>query len=132
MTDYIKVLNYLIELKKTNKPNKETEELFTNAWTTMMKIEGYPAAEEFLYNGFTYAGAKPLNKYIQRNKDHMAALKSIFRGKMYGENCVTTISLVFHLLALNLYRNNFDYKIIAALITEVPKVIRTKEGKIIS
>ena len=61
MDNYAEVLKYLIELKKKQKePNKLERDQFTEAWTALLRNEGYSAlAEEYLYRGFTYCGAVP-------------------------------------------------------------------------
>lgn len=132
MDNYAEVLKYLIELKKTKKePNKLERDQFTEAWTALLRNEGYSAlAEEYLYRGFTYCGAVPLKNYIKNNDDRVAALNAVFAGKMYGENCANTVPVLFHLLTLFLNDKNTDNALISLLIRRIPSALKNKEGKI--
>lgn len=132
MDNYVEVLKYLIELKKTKKePNRLERDQFTEAWNTLLRNEGYSAlAEEYLYKGFTYCGAAPLKNYIKNSEDRIAALNTIFTGKMYGENCASTVPILFHLLTLFLNEKNADEAIISMLIRRIPSALKNKEGKI--
>lgn len=132
MDNYVEVLKYLIELKKTKKePNRLERDQFTEAWNTLLRNEGYSAlAEEYLYKGFTYCGAAPLKIYIKNSEDRIAALNTIFAGKMYGENCASTVPILFHLLTLFLNEKNADEAIVSLLIRRIPSALKNKEGKI--
>lgn len=132
MDNYVEVLKYLIELKKTKKePNRLERDQFTEAWNTLLRNEGYSAlAEEYLYKGFTYCGAAPLKNYIKNSEDRIAALSTILNGKMYGENCASTVPILFHLLTLFLNEKTADEAIISLLIKRIPAALKNKEGKI--
>lgn len=132
MDNYVEVLKYLIELKKTKKePNRLERDQFTEAWNTLLRNEGYSAlAEEYLYKGFTYCGAAPLKNYIKNSEDRITALSTILNGKMYGENCASTVPILFHLLTLFLNEKTADEAIISLLIKRIPAALKNKEGKI--
>ena len=131
MDNYVEVLKYLIELKKTKKePNRLEQDQFAEAWNALLRNEGYSAlAEEYLYKGFTYCGAAPLKNYIKNSEDRIAALNTIFNGKMYGENCASTVPILFHLLTLFLNEKTADETIISMLIRRIPDALKNKEGK---
>lgn len=132
MDNYVEVLKYLIELKKTKKePNRLERDQFTEAWNALLRNEGYSAlTEEYLYKGFTYCGAAPLKNYIKNSEDRIAALNTIFNGKMYGENCANTVPILFHLLTLFLNEKVADKAVISLLIRRIPAALKNKEGKI--
>ena len=132
MDNYVEVLKYLIELKKTKKePNRMERDQFTEAWNALLCNEGYSVlAEEYLYKGFTYCGAAPLKNYIKNSEDRIAALNTIFNGKMYGENCASTVPVLFHLLTLFLNERTADETIISMIIRRIPGALKNKEGKI--
>ena len=132
MDNYVEVLKYLIKLKKTKKePNRLERDRFAEAWDALLCNEGYSAlAEEYLYKGFTYCGAAPLKNYIKNSEDRIAALNTIFNGKMYGENCASTVPILFHLLTLFLNERTVDETIISMLIRRIPDALKNKEGKI--
>ena len=132
MDNYVEVLKYLIELKKTKKePNRLERDQFTEAWNALLRNEGYSAlAEEYLYKGFTYCGAAPLKNYIKNSEDRIAAINTIFNGKMYGENCASTVPILFHMLTLFLNEKTIDEAIVSLLIRRIPTALKNKEGKI--
>ena len=132
MDNYVEVLNYLIELKKKKKDsNKLERDQYTEALNILLRNEGYSARTEgFLYKGFTYCGAVPVRDYIKNSEDRIAALNVIFNGKMYGENCASTVPLLFHLLTLFLNEETVDEAIISLLIKKIPTALKNKEGKL--
>lgn len=132
MENYVELLNHLIELKKTKKEaNKIERKQFIEAWKAMLSSEGYSSkAEGYLYKGFTYCGALPLRDYIKNSEDSISALKAVFSGKRYGENCTSTVPLLFHLLALFLNEKKADPNIISLIINKVPAALKNKEKRL--
>ena len=124
-------LNYLLDLKKTNKePNKIERDQFSCAWENLVVEEDYSDdAEYYLYNGFTYCGATPLYRFIRNSEDPLTKLDKFFSGKLYGTNCASTVPILFHLFTLMLNEKNRNMVLISEVIRRVPSALKNKEGK---
>ena len=132
MDNYKEVLEYLIELKKTKKePNRIERDQFIEAWQKLVADEGYSeAADIYLYSGFTYCGASVVKNYIKHSDNPVEALRTVFRGKMYGKNCANTVSILFHLMTLLMNEKNVDLLLVSEIIKRIPNALKNKEGKI--
>lgn len=132
MDNYKEMLEYLIELKKTKKePNRIERDQFIEAWQKLVAYEGYSeAADIYLYSGFTYCGASVVKNYIKHSDNPLEALRTVFRGKMYGKNCANTVSILFHLMTLLMNEKNVDLLLVSEIIKRIPNALKNKEGKI--
>ena len=132
MDNYKEMLEYLIELKKTKKePNRIERDQFIEAWQKLVAYEGYSeAADIYLYSGFTYCGASVVKNYIKHSDNPVEALRTVFRGKMYGKNCANTVSILFHLMTLLMNEKNVDLLLVSEIIKRIPNALKNKEGKI--
>lgn len=132
MDNYMEVLDYLIELKKTKKePNRIERDQFIEAWQKLVADEGYSeAADTYLYNGFTYCGASVVKNYIKHSDNPVETLRTVFSGKMYGKNCANTVPILFHLMTLLLNEKNAELLLISEIIKRIPNALKNKEGKI--
>ena len=132
MENCVERLNYLIALKKTKKDaNKLERDEFFYSWIGLIERDGFSEqVEGFLYNGFTYCGAKPLKEYMKKQDSQVDILRKLFQGKLYGENCASTTQILIHLLALSINESQKDLDVIATIIHKIPSALRNKEGKI--
>ena len=68
MENYIEILDKLLVSKKNRggKINKKDGELYSEAWTSLIKNEGgfSELAEKYFYAGFVYTESKPLVNWI--------------------------------------------------------------------
>ena len=87
-------------------------------------------AEKFLYDGFTYCGARPFAIYMKNSTDQIESLNCLYNGKLYGENCASTSQMLFNLLAYALNERTIDDRVTITLIQHIPQAIVNKEGKI--
>lgn len=127
----IQKLEWLLELKKTKKePNTNERACFYQEWTKLAEQEGFsPAVEKYLYDGFVYQGAKPLRDYMRKSDEPLTVLKSLYEGRLFGNNCASTCQLLWHLLALHLNDSNQNIDIICSLIAKIPGAMINKERK---
>lgn len=132
MDNYQEKLEYLIGLKKTKKdPNKIERAEFEEAWMSCAKAEGFSDnTETYLYNGFTYCGARPYKKYLQLTENPAQELQKLYRGKLYGDNCANTAPLLIHLLCLLINDKHQQYSLIISVIQHLPAALTNKENKI--
>lgn len=105
MEDHIKELSGLMSLKKAGK--KESSQMersqFKISWAGLVTERGFnEEAETFLYEGYTYCGAEPFFDYMKKTDSYMDTLNELYKGKLYGENCVSSSSILFHLLSLSM------------------------------
>ena len=110
MESNIERLKYLISLKKEKKEaNKLERDEFFLDWTNLAEEEGFSdRAEEFLYNGFTYCGSKPLKEFIKKQNCSLDIMNTLIHGKLYGNNCASTTQILIHLLALSINESQKD------------------------
>lgn len=132
MDNYVEKLEYLIGLKESRKePNKLEREEFSRAWDALIAAEGFSErAENMLYNGFRFCGARPFKTFMDSQRDKDAALKKLYHGKKYSENCAATTSLLFHLMGLCLNDRSVNLLVVNSLIEHIPAALKNKEGAI--
>lgn len=129
MENYTERLEYLVNLKK-KEPNKLERDEFENAWTKYVKQDGFTSdAERYLYMGLRFCSAKPFKEYM-KTQDMMECLNSLYRGKLFGDNCVSTIQILFHLLAFSINEFPDRLDVIISLIKHIPSALMNKEGKV--
>ena len=108
---------------------RKKENFFYDSWIKLVEIEGYDKiAEHFLYNGFSFCGAKPFKYYMLKSDNPGKLLEEFFNGNLYGKDTGITFRLVAHLLALFLNDGN-NPQIVSRLIEKFPSACRNKEGK---
>lgn len=130
MEIYIEKLENLISSKK-KEPNRFERDEFENAWLKLAEAEGFSLkAEKYLYTGLRFCSVKPFKDYMKKQGDMMECLKQLYTGKFYGDNCASTIQILFHMLALTLNELPERLDIIISLIQHIPYALRNKEGKI--
>lgn len=128
MENYITKLEYLISLKK-KEPAKLERDDFENTWEKLVQETGFtPEAEKYLYNGLRFCSAKPFKDYM-KTTDMMGALRELYSGKLYGDNCASTIQILYHLLALSINEFPDRLDVIGSLIQHIPSALLNKEGK---
>ena len=129
MENYTERLEYLVNLKK-KEPNKLERDEFENAWTKYVKQEGFTSdAERYLYTGLRFCSAKPFKEYM-KTQDMMDCLNSLYSGKLFGDNCASTIQILFHLLAFSINEFSDRLDVIISLIKHIPSALMNKEGKV--
>lgn len=129
MENYTERLEYLVNLKK-KEPNKLERDEFENAWTKYVKQEGFTSnAERYLYTGLRFCSAKPFKEYM-KTQDMMECLNSLYSGKLFGDNCASTIQILFHLLAFSINEFSDRLDVIISLIKHIPSALMNKEGKV--
>lgn len=128
MENYITKLEYLINLKK-KEPAKLERDDFEHTWKQLVQETGFtPDAEKYLYSGLRFCSAKPFKDYM-KTRDMMGALKELYSGKLFGDNCASTIQILYHLLALSINEFPDRLDVIGSLIQHIPSALLNKEGK---
>lgn len=129
MENYITKLEYLINLKK-KEPAKLERDDFEHTWKQLVQETGFtPEAEKYLYSGLRFCSAKPFKDYM-KTRDMMGALRELYSGKLFGDNCASTIQILYHLLALSINEFPDRLDVIGSLIQHIPSALLNKEGKI--
>jgi len=128
----IDTLEYLLKIKsekKKKEPSKIERDQFCAAWVKLAIGEGYSErAEQYLYNGVSYCGARPFKDYIDQAENKEQALQSFFTGKMYGTNTETTFRLLAHLFAL-LLNDKKLVGLVSVIIMRFPHACLNKDKK---
>lgn len=128
MENYITKLEYLINLKK-KEPAKLERDDFEHTWKQLVQETGFtPEAEKYLYSGLRFCSAKPFKDYM-KTRDMMGALRELYSGKLFGDNCASTIQILYHLLALSINEFPDRLDVIGSLIQHIPSALLNKEGK---
>lgn len=129
----IKTLDYLMTIKKEQKkrePSKLERDQFCAAWVELALQTGYSeSAEAYLYNGFSYCGAKPFKAFLDKSENKVETLTGVFSGKLYGKDGAVTFRVLVHLLALLLYDKKRDAALLNPIIIRFPGACQTKDKK---
>ncbi len=101
---YLETMDNLLKARKGNKnkePTKAESNQYFDAWSELAAAEGYSErAEQYLYSGIAFCGAKPIKAYFDKAEDKNAALTAFFNGEMYKADAEGTLRLLANLLAL--------------------------------
>lgn len=132
MEKHIGILDSLLKAKKEKKkkePTVKEKEAFCSAWLSLVGESGFTSrAERYLYEGFTFCGAKLFYEYLIQTEDQNATLATLFSGKYYGNDSNVTFRLVTHLLAL-MINDNAPRNVIAPIIMRLPSACINKDKK---
>lgn len=135
MENYIEILDKLVESKKNKggKITKKDRELYSEAWTSLIKNEGRftERAEKYFYDGLVYTGSKPLVQWILGEKDKHKALKDFLSGTRFGKDTSITFRALVSILANLLSSNLNDNTILCPIIKLMPIQSKNKDKKII-
>lgn len=135
MENYIEILDKLVESKKNKggKITKKDRELYSEAWTSLIKNEGRftERAEKYFYDGLVYTGSKPLVQWILGEKDKHKALKDFLSGTRFGKDTSITFRALVSILANLLSSNLNDNTILCPIIKLIPIQSKNKDKKII-
>ena len=128
-------LDYLVALKKnrSHKITKGEAAEFVSEWTNFVDHEGgfTEKAEEYLYEGIVFAGAKPFIMWVLASEDQFTALDALFKGQLFGKDSATTFRLLVSALAQLLQEELVDRNIICPIIKRIPNYSKNKDKKII-
>lgn len=130
MEDYAAILKDLINTQKKSSPSLTNKNKFHDSWLNLAKLEGFTErAEKYLYDGLNFCGAATLKEYLAQADKPEEELAKFFSGTLYSANKAGAFRLVINLIAL--YLNDGDKpQRISALLSEIPKISRNKDGKI--
>lgn len=135
MENYIEILDKLVESKKNKggKITKKDRELYSEAWTSLIKNEGRftERAEKYFYDGLVYTGSKPLVQWILGEKDKHKALKDFLSGTRFGKDTSITFRALVSILANLLSSNLNDNTLLCPIIKLIPIQSKNKDKKII-
>lgn len=135
MENYIEILDKLVESKKNKggKITKKDRELYSEAWTSLIKNEGRftERAEKYFYDGLVYTGSKPLVQWILGEKDKHKALKDFLSGTRFGKDTSITFRALVSILANILSSNLNDNTLLCPIIKLIPIQSKNKDKKII-
>ena len=102
MENYIEKLDELIALKKNkgHKITKKESEEFVAAWSELIEAEGgfSEKAEQYFYDGFIFAGAKPFVNWVLLSEDKFSALDALFKGRVFGKDTASTFRVLISTL----------------------------------
>ena len=133
MENHIEKLNKLIALKKVkgHKINKTESEDFISAWRNLVTADGgfTDKAEQYFYDGFIFAGAKPFIDWVLSSEDQFAALNSLFKGALFGRDIVATFRILISSLANLLTADTQDKRLLCPVIKKIPAVSKNKGKK---
>lgn len=135
MESYIKKLDQLIELKKNkgHKITKKESEEFASAWSELIAAEGgfSKTVEQYFYDGFIFAGAKPFVQWVLLSEEKYPALDSLFKGSLFGKDTASTFRVLVSTLALLIKEKLEDKNLVCPLIKRIPSYSKNKENKTI-
>ena len=133
MENYIEILDKLLVSKKNRggKINKKDGELYSEAWTSLIKNEGgfSELAEKYFYDGFVYTGSKPLVKWILGEKDKFKALTDFLSGSKFGRDANITFRALVSILANLLSSDVIDNTLLCPIIKLMPSQSKNKDKK---
>lgn len=133
MENYIEILDKLLVSKKNRggKINKKDGELYSEAWTSLIKNEGgfSELAEKYFYDGFVYTGSKPLVKWILGEKDKFKALTDFLSGSKFGRDSNITFRALVSILANLLSSDVIDNTLLCPIIKLMPSQSKNKDKK---
>lgn len=131
--DYSIIENLLKISKKSNAPKDKKEE-FCDQYLELLKAEGYTEkSERYILEGFTFEGALPIAEFLVplNSEERIKFLQTVMSGKRYKNNekgFAFKFSVNILCRTLNLFPD--DSSVIMALIKEIPKNAKNKEGKL--
>lgn len=133
MEAYIEKLDQLIALKKSkgHKITKKEREEFVSAWSELVEADGCYSerAEQYFYEGFVFAGAKPFVKWVLSSEDRIGALDSLFKGHVFGKDASSSFRVLISALAQLIKEEPDDKKLVCPLIKQIPFFSKNKENK---
>lgn len=128
-----KRLDELMTIKKKGDTNQDNKCAFQRELINLMNEEGYSErVEGYLYNGFSFAGARPVFEFmkvlqgINRNNFY----SEITKGKRFFKDTVVSLKLELHLFALMCNELPQETKIIAHIIQALPGLSKNQDGSI--
>lgn len=135
MESYIEKLDELIALKKNkgHKITKKESEDFVSAWSELIAAEGgfSEKAEQYYYDGFIFAGAKPFVKWVLLSEDKFSALDTLFEGRVFGKDTASTFRVLISTLTHLMKEKPEDKNLVCPLIKRIPPSSKNKENKTI-
>ena len=135
MESYIEKLDELIALKKNkgHKITKKESEDFVSAWSELIAAEGgfSEKAEQYYYDGFIFAGAKPFVNWVLLSEDKFSALDALFKGRAFGKDTASTFRVLISTLAHLMKEKPEDKNLVCPLIKRIPSSSKNKENKTI-
>ena len=135
MEPYTDKLEELIELKKNkgHKITKKESEEFASAWSELIAAEGgfSKTAEQYFYDGFIFAGAKPFVRWVLLSDDQFFALDALFKGSLFEKDTALTFRVLISTLAQILKEKATEKNLVCPLIKRIPKYSKTKKNKTI-
>lgn len=135
MEPYIDKLDELIALKKNkgHKITKKESEEFISAWRELIAAEGgfSKTAEQYFYDGFIFAGAKPFVQWALLSDEKFSALDSLFKGSLFGKDTASTFRVLISTLAQILKEKAMEKNLVCPLIKRIPAYSKNKENKTI-
>lgn len=135
MENYIEKLDELIALKKNkgHKITKKESEEFVAAWSELIEAEGgfSEKAEQYFYDGFIFAGAKPFVNWVLLSEDKFSALDALFKGRVFGKDTASTFRVLISTLTQLMKEKTEDKNLVCPLIKRIPSSSKNKEGKTI-
>lgn len=135
MENYIEKLNELIALKKNkgHKITKKEREEFISAWSNLAAADNSfsERAEQYYYDGFVFAGAKPFVNWLLSTEDHITALDSLFKGKLFGKDTSSSFRVLISTFALLIKEKHVEDQLVCTLIRRIPSCSKNKEKKTI-
>ena len=135
MESYIEKLDELIALKKNkgHKITKKESEDFVSAWSELIAAEGgfSEKAEQYYYDGFIFAGAKPFVNWVLLSEDKFSALDALFKGRAFGKDTASTFRVLISTLTHLMKEKPEDKNLVCPLIKRIPSSSKNKENKTI-
>lgn len=135
MENYIERLDELIALKKNkgHKITKKESEDFVSAWSELIAAEGgfSEKAEQYYYDGFIFAGAKPFVNWVLLSEDKFSALDALFKGRVFGKDTASTFRVLISTLAHLMKERPENKNLVCPLIKRIPSSSKNKENKTI-
>ena len=135
MESYIEKLDQLIAIKKKKgyKTTKKESEEFVSAWSELISAEnGFSeVAEQYYYEGFIFAGAKPFVQWVLISADKVSALDSLFKGHLFGKDTTLSFKILISTLAQLIIMNPSEKNLVCPVIKRIPSVSKNKENKTI-
>lgn len=132
---FIEKLDQLIALKrnKGHKITKKESEEFVSAWSELVAADGgfSERAEQYFYDGFIFAGAKPFVQWVLSQEDSYSALDALFKGRIFGKEAASSFRILISTLAQLIIGNSTEVNLVCPLIKRIPPFSKNKDKKTI-